>query len=378
MEIDAISQTYSPEIACVILCCRVFIKTAAVTDLEHFVAHGDIDWEEVYRVATLHRVRPIVYRVLNNIHLPESTLIRFRNYCHALSVFAFERQIESARIQQVLGQQGIPVRMYKGLDFTKVVYGGDISLREFTDMDMMIAPGQLSAMVNVMKAEGYVCSQVEYLRRFPTDFVANKKDICFYKRSPLGRLFGFEFHYRPTKFMMDQSLGFDELLGKDSSPFTHEQYYRLMVLNHGASDYYPNLRSLVDIVMLSQDRVMDVPPKLRRYERLGKELTSQLLNCPAPAVPADRTLLKCATLITEWQLTATPRSNWEKMYMHIRFSPSILHKLQSMARAVRYSALPNEKDINNVQLPSFKLYYLAKIIRLLNISGRFKKVFSWS
>ncbi|WPQ61825.1 nucleotidyltransferase family protein [Chitinophaga sancti] len=376
MEIEAISRTYSPEMACVIFCCRVFIKTAAAEDLEQFVAYGDIDWNEVYRLAALHRVRPIVYRVLNNTNIPEPTLTRFRNYCRALSVFAFERQIESARIKQVLGQQGISVRMYKGLDFTKVVYGGDISLREFTDMDMMIAPGQLSAMVNVMKAEGYVCSQVEYLRRFPTNFVTNKKDICFYKRSPMGRLFGFEFHYRPTNFMMDQSPGFDELLGKDSSPFTHEQYYRLMVLNHGASDYYPNLRSLVDIVMLSQGRVVDVPPKLRRYERLGQELASRLLNSPAPAVPADKPLLKCATLITEWQLTATPRSGWEKMYMHIRFSSSFLHTLRLMLRAMHYFALPNEKDINNVQLPLFKLYYLAKPVRLLNIPSRLKKVFS--
>lgn len=365
MQIEAISQSYSPEIACVILCCRVFIKTATASALEQFVVATDLNWEEVYRLAALHRVRPVVYRVLNRNSVPETTYNRFYQYCHKLSIFAFERQIESARIQQVLGKQGIAVRMYKGLDFAKVAYGGDISMREFTDMDMMIDAAQLSRLATLMAAEGYECSQVEYLRRFPDEFVSNRKDICFYKRSPMGRLLGFEFHHRPAGFMMDKSIGFEELFGKETAAITPEQYYSLMVLNHGASDYYPDLRSLVDIVVLSQHRVPDVPHQLLRYERLGQELATRLLDCSPPAWAADSTLLKCADLITDWQLTATPRSDWEKMYMHIRFSNSFLRTLRLMTRALHYFALPNEDDINNVQLPSFKLYYPAKLVRLL-------------
>lgn len=368
MQIEAIRKKYSAEIACVILCCRVFIRTSTTEALEQYIQSHEMNWEEVYRIAALHRVRPIVNKVLIDKSLP---LSRFRNYCRALSVFAFERQVESRRIQKLLQQQGIAVRMYKGLDFTKVVYGGDISMREFTDMDMMIDAERLSELVDVMTAEGYSCTQGEYLRRFPINFVANKKDICFEKRSPMGRLFAFEFHHRPTKFLMDQPIGFNELLGEDylhsSSPVSHDQYYKLMVLDHGASDYYPNLRSLVDMVLLSQKGVPDVPLELRRFELLWQELAARLLDHPAATMPAEKTIMKCADLIAGWQLTATPRSYWEKIYMHTRFRASFFHKLRSMRRTLYYFALPNEIDINNIRLPSFKVYYFAKIIRLLTL-----------
>jgi hypothetical protein len=381
MEIEAISKANSPEIACVVLCCRVFVKTAPAEELEYFVQAHEIDWEQVYQYAALHRVRPILYKVLSNCTIPASVLSRFHNYCHGLSVFAFERQIESARIQQVLGKQGIRVRLYKGLDFTRLVYG-DISMREFTDMDMMVDSRQLPGLAKVMTAEGYVCNQLEYLRRFPENFVTNKKDICFYKRSPMGKLFGFEFHHRPANFLMDQSIGFRELLGQDylhtAVPVSREQYYRLMLLNHGASDYFPNLRSLVDMVLLSQKGTGSVPEQLRRIEQLSQELAMRLLDCPAAAAPADKVVMRCAARITEWQLAVTPRSGWERVYMHIRFSATFFDMLRMARKILLYFLLPNEKDINGVQLSSFKLYYLAKMVRCVNIPGSVKKVFSWA
>ncbi|RFM32529.1 nucleotidyltransferase family protein [Chitinophaga silvisoli] len=380
MQIEAISKANSPEIACVVLCCRIFIKTASAEELEQFVQAHEMDWDEVYKYAAFHRVRPILYKVLDNCKIPAPVLGRFRNYCRALSVFAFERQVESARIQQVLGQQGIVVRMYKGLDFTKLVYGGDIGMREFTDMDMMIDSRQLPELAKVMTAEGYECSQIEYLRRFPEHYVANKKDICFYKRSPMGKLFGFEFHHRPGNFLMDQSIGFRELLGQDylhhSAPFSQEQYYRLMLLNHGASDYFPNLRSLVDMALLSQKGIGSVPEQLRRVERLSQELSMRLLDGPAAATPADNVVMRCATRITKLQLTVTLRSVWERRYMHIRFSASFSDTFRMAMKFLHYLMLPNELDINGVQLFSFKLYYLAKMVRCVNFPGRFKKVFS--
>ncbi|SFW19035.1 nucleotidyltransferase family protein [Chitinophaga sancti] len=377
MQIEDISKTYSAEIAYVILCCRVFIRTSSEEELEQYVKAHELNWDEVYRLAAFHRVRPIVYKVINNnSNIPAAALLRFRNYCHALSVFAFERQVESRRIQQLLQQQGIFVRLYKGLDFAQMAYAGDISMREFTDMDMMIDARRMPELVGLMTAEGYTCTQGEYIRRFPGDYVTNKKDICFYKRSPMGRLFGFEFHHRPTGYFMDQSIGFKELFGPDylnsSSPISHEQYYRLMVLHHGASDYYPNLRSLVDLVMLSQNRVLDVLPGLRRYERLGQELATRLLGCPAARMPTDRAMIKCADLIAKWQLTGTPRCYRERIYMHIRFSASISGRLRLMLRSLQYFSLPNERDINNIQLPYFKVYYLAKLLRLLG----FRKAFN--
>ncbi|WP_343670436.1 nucleotidyltransferase family protein [Chitinophaga sp.] len=374
MQVEAISKNYSVEIACVILCCRIFVKTTPAAELEQFVQSHEIDWEEVYRLAALHRVRPIVYRVLNNNRIPGPALTRFRNYCHALSVFAFERQIESARILQVLREQGIAVKMYKGLDFTRVVYGGDISMREFTDMDFIVDNRQLAALVDVMLSQGYESPSLEYFRRFPTSFFDNRKDITFYKRSPGGRLFSVEFHYRPDSFI-NRQLSFKEFLGDDyldsTQPITSQQYYQLMLINHGVRDYYPNLRSLVDMVMLISAGHKQVPEQLQRHECLARLLTNQLMNCAAQPVATgyDGSLTKTARIIINYLLTTSTRSLRDQIYTSVCLNRYSISKFRLLVRFTHFILLPNESDFMTARLPYFQLYYFTKPYRVI------KKIF---
>jgi hypothetical protein len=363
MQIETICQAYSAEIACVIFCCRVFIKTATAEELEQFIVTHDIDWQEVYKLSALHRVRPVVYNVLANnkkIPVPASALSQFYNYCQVLSLFAFERRVESVRIQNLLSQHQVPTRMYKGLDFTMMAYGGDIGMREFTDMDLIVDQQNLPALIEVMIAEGYTSSQLNYFRRFPRQFIKGKKDICFEKRNANGRVFCFEFHYRPTGNMLDMPLGFRELLGKDyltsTLPITRQQYYQLMLINHGMSDYYPNLRSLVDLVLLAGTHDLYVPQLLQQHERLGKVLIDRLLKGD---VAEDRN--KYSDVLTKRLLTPTPAGFKEKMTMRIRFSISP----RSLIRALQFMLLPNEMDINQVRFRYFQMYYFIKPFRLL-------------
>jgi len=362
MQIENIRLSYSTEIACVILCCRVFIKTAKAEELEQFAVTHEIDWPEVYRLSASHRVRPVVYHVLvnNKIPVPATALRQFYNYCHIQSVFAFERRIESARIQKLLFQHQIPSRMYKGLDFTMTVYGDEIGMREFTDMDMIVDQQHLPALIEVMIAEGYTSNQLNYFRRFPKHFIKGKKDICFEKRNANGRLFCFEFHYRPTSIMLDMPLGFRELLGKDyltsTLPITRQQYYRLMVINHGMSDYYPNLRSLVDLELLTGNHSLNVPQLLQRHERLGKILINRLLK---GSIAEDRN--KNADILTKRLLKPILPGFKGKMTMRIRFSTSP----RSLRRAFHFILLPNETDINTVSFRFFQMYYFIKPFRLL-------------
>lgn len=367
MQIENIRLSYSSEIACVILCCRVFIKTAKSEELEQFVVTHEIDWPEVYRLSASHRVRPVVYHVLvhNKITVPATALSQFYNYCHILSVFAFERRIESARIQQLLFQHQIPTRMYKGLDFTMTAYGDEIGMREFIDMDLIVDPQHLPALADVMTAEGYTSNQLAYFRRFPAHYTIWRKDICFEKRNAGGRLFCFEFHYRPTGYMMDLPLEFSDLLGKDyltaALPITRQQYYQLMLINHGVSDYFPNLRSLIDLVLLAGAQHMYIPQILQRHERLGKVLISRLLNGPAAGETS-----RSADVLTKRLLTSNPLTFGEKMTMRIRFSKSP----RTLLRALRILIVPNELDINRTRYPYFQLYYFVKPFRSLKMLFR--------
>ena len=377
MQIDEISERHSSEIALVILCCRVFLKTASDIELETFVHAHSIDWPAVYQCSVTHRIRPVVYHVLSNarIQVPAGVSRQFRNYCHAFSVFAFDRQMESVRIQQLLLQKGISGRMYKGLDFSRTAYNGDISMREFTDMDFIINIQDVSAVVALMRAEGYGGKGMEYFRRFSARFLASHKDICFHKRCPRGRTFSFEFHYRPVKYISDVSCSFPDILGQDhlsAGPLTHQQYYQLMLLNHGSSDYYPDLRSLLDLAMLTGDSGA-VPQQLQRFEKLWQLLAVQLLNYPDQLsfVSADSSLQRVAGILTKRLLSTTPQTSMpqktfmDKVRMNIRFSQYPRAKLRLLIRAIQFLLLPNENDIEGLRLPHFSLYYFTKPFRLI-------------
>lgn len=362
MQIEAINQSYSSEIACVVLCCRVFIKSAKAEELERFVVLHEIDWNEVYKLSALQRIRPVVYHVLVNhkIPVPASNLSQFYNYCRVHSAFAFERRMESARIQQLLLQHQIPARMYKGLDFTITAYGGDIAMREFTDIDMIVDQQHLPALAAVMIAEGYTSKQLNYFNRFPAHFVEGRKDICFEKRQANGRLFCFEFHYKPTGYLVDLPLAFSDVLGPDylssAQPISRQQYYELMLINHGASDYYPNLRSLIDMVLLARDESWQIPAVLQRHEQLGNILIDRLLK---GSLVDGRN--KCADVLAEQLLTSTALGFNKIAAMRIRF----LKSPRTLLKALHFLLLPNEEDINRTRWPYFQLYYFVKPFRLL-------------
>jgi hypothetical protein len=355
------------DVALVILCCRIFLKKDIYTTLEKFVQTHIIDWPAVYLFSAKHRIRPVIYHILSHSRIPvdEQVFQRFRNFCHALSVFAFDRQIESLRIQQLLRQKSIPVRRFKGLDFAMSAYG-DLSMREFTDMDLIIDVEDISALVEVMNAEGYKCKGMKYFQHFSDKFIASHKDIYFEKRCPHGKLFNFEFHYRPAKYITNVYCSFADILGPDylsvTAPFTRDQQYQLMLMNHGG-DYYPDLRSLLDLALLLPGNRGPVP---ERFEQLWQLLATPLLNYPSQS-STDRTLQRVARVRMKRLLSREqPAKTYiDAVSMHIRFSQHLVTKLRLLMKALKFLILPNENDINELQLPYFHLYYFTKPLRLV-------------
>lgn len=64
MEINIIKDKYNAEIALLILCCRVFLKTADNDQLAAYIKAHNIDWQKVYDLSTIHRIRPVIFKVL--------------------------------------------------------------------------------------------------------------------------------------------------------------------------------------------------------------------------------------------------------------------------------------------------------------------------
>jgi hypothetical protein len=247
-------------------------------------------------------------------------------------------------------------------------------MREFTDMDFIIDVTHVEAITALIQSEGYHCESSAYLERFPVRFLDTHKDICFQKPCPRGGLFSLEFHYRPVKYMMDMPYGFADILGADhlssTRPLSQQQYYELMLLNHGGSDHYPDLRSLLDLALLSRTDTGPVPVQLQRFETLWQLLSAQLLQDTNldSVVSADNIQLKLAARLTKRLLTASPRRKpafLKTVHSHITSSRGIKAKYRLLLKALQFLLLPNENDIADIKLPYFSWYYVTKPFRLM-------------
>ena len=355
------------EVTVVLLCCRVYLQTSTISDLKTFISRHTIQWRRVYDLCAKHRIRPLTFRIISQIaaSIPPDVLQLFRNYCREFLLFAVDRQIEATRVTALLHDRGISARLYKGTDCALLLHR-DIGMREFTDIDIIIEADQAPSVIPIMEEEGYEMHLGKYFSRYPAHFRRHIKEVVFSKRCPRGKRFSFEFHYRPTKALMDMQCSFDSMLGDNylHKEYTHEDYYKLMLVNNGASDFYPHLRSLIDMVLLYRKGPFPVPAALHSFEQLWQQLAGTLLGFQAAApLPAHKNTY--ALLMKRLQDPEPPGkfTLLQQARVHMTLGADIRYRFSVALRYLIYLIRPNGNDFNALQLPYF-LYYFTKPVRL--------------
>ncbi|ACU62342.1 nucleotidyltransferase family protein [Chitinophaga pinensis] len=354
------------EVTVVLLCCRVYLQTSAISELKTFISQHPVQWQQVYQLSTKHRVRPLVFQVLSKLSadVPAEILQQFRAYCREFLLFAVDRHQEAARIISLLQQQGIQARHYKGTDYALLLYR-DIGMREFIDIDIMIDSSQTNRVTALMLAEGYEMYHEKYFRKYPAHFQRHIKEVAFGKACQRGRRFTFEFHYRPTHGLMDLQYSFADLLGPDylQRAYTAEDYYKLMVINNGASDFFPHLRSLMDMILLYRQGPFSLSLELQPYELLWRQLAAGLLGFQTNAAPANDNTYQ---LLARRLRHAQPGQSYtllQQARVRLSLAADISAKWRITHRYLTYLLRPNANDINALELPYF-LYYFTKPVRL--------------
>lgn len=354
------------EVTVVLLCCRVYLQTSAISELKTFITRHPVQWQHVYQLSTKHRVRPLVFQILSKLSadVPTETLQQFRAYCREFLLFAVDRHQEAARIISLLQEQHIPARHYKGTDYALLLYR-DIGMREFIDIDVIIDSSQADRVTALMQAEGYDMYHEKYFRKYPAHFRRHIKEVTFGKRCQRGRRFSFEFHYRPTHGLMDLQYSFDDLLGPDylQRAYSAEDYYKLMLVNNGASDFFPHLRSLMDMILLYRKGTFSVTAALRPYELLWQQLAASLLGFETDAPPAHDNTYQLLAHRLQYARAGQSYTLLQQARVRLSLAADISTKWRITHRYLTHLLRPNANDIDALELPYF-LYYFTKPVRL--------------
>src|SRR6202035_517955 len=119
------------------------------------VAFDRIDWRRVTFAAGSHGVLPLVYRQLKSADgvAPDALPpMRSEFYGNALNNLHLAREL--ARLAGVLSRQSIEVIVFKGPVLALQAWG-DVALRQFNDLDLLVHPAEAARAVEGLLAAGY-------------------------------------------------------------------------------------------------------------------------------------------------------------------------------------------------------------------------------
>lgn len=115
--------------------------------------------ESLITAASQHGILPLVYKTIKNVSKSHYSLEHLLTALKsAYSQIARRNMLMSAeliRIMKLFENNGIEALAFKGPALSQSAYG-DITLRQYGDLDILIKRSDISPMINLMRVEGYV------------------------------------------------------------------------------------------------------------------------------------------------------------------------------------------------------------------------------
>jgi hypothetical protein len=149
-------QGARPEVRVLITCARPWLDAGDLRGLRTLV-EGELDWELLLSLAERHAVVPLLYRHLcasGAVRLPAAFDQRLRRlYFGSVSLAMFLTE-ELRRVLRVLADGGIEALAYKGPALAVHLYG-DVSLRTFRDLDLLVRPRDFVAARAALAEAGF-------------------------------------------------------------------------------------------------------------------------------------------------------------------------------------------------------------------------------
>ncbi len=159
------------ELKLLVVCSRTALDAASAEKLRALIG-AEPDWQQVLRGARHHGVTPLLHRHLKGFHegVPAFVARELANYVRSNAVHNLLLTHALLSIWDALAQKGVEAVPYKGPVLAATAYG-DVSLRSFKDLDVIVRPGDFGRAATVLEALGYTPTNDDPSRHFHQSFV---------------------------------------------------------------------------------------------------------------------------------------------------------------------------------------------------------------
>jgi len=138
-----------------------------------------VDFADLLHAAQKHSLRPQLIRSLAELgwaRVPPAERAALENFRQLHSAMSLANAEQLGRIADALAARGVRFAAFKGVTLAIILYG-DLSAREYTDIDLIVPADALDAAEDVVEALGYVNDHSD--RRFRHAFQGYQRQLAF-------------------------------------------------------------------------------------------------------------------------------------------------------------------------------------------------------
>jgi hypothetical protein len=354
----------------------------------------NVNWTDLFELAYFHRTQGLVYIHLKDVPpgaIPKHCLQQLKETILPQTLQSLAQSTTLVKALDILCNNGIMAIPFKGPVFTKKYYGNE-TLRNYCDLDILIAPHEIYAAVTALQEIGCVPSfplnksQLEVLAKTDNEYplYLPKQRICIDLQ---WELTGGYTGCLLTLNNFVENLKTIQFMGKSVSVFGEEDLLVYLCI-HGNQHIWAQLDQVCCIAeLIKKNDNIDwtlvwhraTELKVIRIVSVGLLLVSNLLSVELPPdiaaeIRKDRRAMVLATERT--QKLSAPLSEKTNSLTSRRFSRFHWLSLDSGWQAFRYGChiifVPTRYDWQTLPLPVWlsPLHYIYRPFRLLFASSK--------
>jgi hypothetical protein len=346
------------------------------------LARSNNDWDYLFLLARRHALLPLLYRALEGAGgVPGDFQAKLRDEFRKNATRNTLLAGEMARLARLFEGEGVPVLAYKGPALAQQAFG-DITLRRFVDLDVVVRRGDARRAGELLRSLGY--AKPEGLSRSHEEFLLRRQHNLAYTRD--GGLMIVELHWEvaPAHFA---AVPIEEgvwgravrvkLFGAEvRCPSAEDLLLALAV--HGTKHLWERLAWVCDVAALVNSKPdFDWPFVLRRAKesrvermlnlvlRLARGLAGARLPEGLAGADDDEVLSALSDEVTAAMFSGAEQEPIG-FVRNMRFNLRARDRLRERLDYLRFVLTPTDGDLSAVRLPagmSFA-YYLLRPLRL--------------
>lgn len=377
-----------------LLCCARTCLDSEKAERMKNLLQKEIDWPYLVKMALRHGLIPLLHRNLKTTQpdaVPTKILDQLRKYFLANASRNLLLNRELVRLLHLFETHGILAVPHKGPALASSIYG-DVTLRQFTDLDILVKPNDIQRAGELITSIGYQ-PQFQLTANNLEPYLRSQNELSFTRNNGGNSRIIIELQWEIAPRYFNSQI-VSQYLWKsiEHTPPNKELGFRtlppeielMMICIHGTKDLWTKLLWICDVAELIRsskelnwDWVAELSHSLgsRRMLFLGLFLARDLLDASIPGVIAQQAELdpmvkRLATQVRQRLFNGSTGSSsiLKNSLFHLKARE---HLKDRVKYCIRLGMATTPGDWSLIKLPKslFPLYYIIRPIRLMGKYG---------